>query len=199
MKVNTNERKNNDKALNHANDNTSKKRHIEHWKVVAFYLIIYDIIAVNFSYFFGLWLRFDLRFSKIPQVYLDSYLKFVPLYTVFALIVFYALHLYKSLWRFASFSELNRIFASSVITTVFHIVCITLLIKRMPISYYVIGAAMQLALVTAIRFAYRYITLERTRRERNVSAVHNVMVIGAGDIKRIEKLNGGYVEAMLCN
>ena len=43
-----------------------------------------------------------------------------------------------------------------------------------------IGAAMQLALVTAIRFAYRYITLERTRRERNVSAVHNVMVIGAG-------------------
>lgn len=160
--------------------NNLKKRHIEHWKVIAFYLIIYDIIAVNFSYFFGLWLRFDLRFSKIPQVYLDSYLKFVPLYTVFALIVFYALHLYKSLWRFASFSELNRIFASSVITTVFHTVFITVLLKRMPISYYVIGSAMQLALVTAVRFAYRYVTLERTRRERNVSAVHNVMVIGAG-------------------
>ena len=180
MKDNTNERKNNKIALNHANNNTSKKRHIEHWKVVAFYLIIYDIIAVNFSYFFGLWLRFDLRFSNIPQTYLNSYLRFAPFYTVFVLVVFYALHLYKSLWRFASFSELNRIFASSVITTVFHIVCITLLIKRMPISYYVIGAAMQLALVTAIRFAYRYITLERTRRERNVSAVHNVMVIGAG-------------------
>ena len=180
MKVNTNKRKNNEIALNHANNNTSKKRHIEHWKVVAFYLIIYDIIAVNFSYFFGLWLRFDLRFSNIPQTYLNSYLRFAPFYTVFVLVVFYALHLYKSLWRFASFSELNRIFASSVITTVFHTVCITLFIKRMPISYYVIGAAMQLALVTAIRFAYRYITLERTRRERNVSAVHNVMVIGAG-------------------
>ena len=180
MKVNTNERKNNEIALNHANGNTSKKRHIEHWKVVAFYLIIYDIIAVNFSYFFGLWLRFDLRFSNIPQTYLNSYLRFAPFYTVFVLVVFYALHLYKSLWRFASFSELNRIFASSVITTVFHIVCITLLIKRMPISYYVIGAAMQLAMVTAVRFAYRYITLERTRRERSVRAVHNVMVIGAG-------------------
>ena len=180
MKVNTNERKNNEIALNHANGNTSKKRHIEHWKVVAFYLIIYDIIAVNFSYFFGLWLRFDLRFSNIPQTYLNSYLRFAPFYTVFVLVVFYALHLYKSLWRFASFSELNRIFASSVITTVFHAVFITLCIKRMPISYYVIGAAMQLALVTAIRFAYRYVTLERTRRERNVSAVHNVMVIGAG-------------------
>ena len=162
------------------NESTIKKRPIEHWKVIAFYLLIYDIIAVNFSYFFGLWLRFDLRFSNIPRAYLDSFLRFAPFYTVFALAVFYALHLYKSLWRFASFSELNRIFASSVITTVFHTVFITLFIKRMPISYYVIGAAMQLALVTAIRFAYRYITLERTRRERSVSAVHNVMVIGAG-------------------
>nr|WP_320927535.1 nucleoside-diphosphate sugar epimerase/dehydratase [Hungatella sp.] len=170
----------NNKKLKTANEKLSKKRFIEHWKVIAFYLIIYDAIVVNFSYFFGLWLRFDLRFSKIPQVYLDSYLKFAPFYTVFALTVFYALHLYKSLWRFASFSELNRIFASSMITTIFHTVAITLFIKRMPISYYVIGAAMQLSLVTAIRFAYRYITLERTRRERSVSAVHNVMVIGAG-------------------
>ena len=180
MKVNTNKQNNKDKAVRPVNGYTSKKRHIEHWKVVAFYLIIYDIIAVNFSYFFGLWLRFDLRFSNIPQSYLSSYLRFAPFYTVFVLIVFYSLHLYKSLWRFASFSELNRIFASSVITTVFHAVFITLCIMRMPISYYVIGAAMQLALVTAIRFAYRYVTLERTRRERNVSAVHNVMVIGAG-------------------
>lgn len=118
MKVNTNKRQTNYKVFNHANGNTSKKRHIEHWKVVAFYLIIYDIIAVNFSYFFCLWLRFDLRFSNIPQTYLNSYLRFAPFYTVFVLIVFYALHLYKSLWRFASFSELNRIFASSVITIV---------------------------------------------------------------------------------
>ncbi|WP_373264559.1 polysaccharide biosynthesis protein [Hungatella hathewayi] len=165
---------------NTANGNTAKKKHIEHWKVIAFYLIIYDVIAVNFSYFFGLWLRFDLRFSQIPRSYLDSFLKFAPFYTVFVLIVFYALNLYRSLWRFASFSELNRILASGGITTLFHTAFITLFIKRMPISYYVIGSVMQLILVTAVRFAYRYITLERTRRERSAAAVHNVMVIGAG-------------------
>ena len=37
-----------------------RKTKIQHWKVIAFYLIVYDIIAVNFSYFLGLWLRFDL-------------------------------------------------------------------------------------------------------------------------------------------
>lgn len=179
MKISMSRWKSN-KALNHTNLNISKKIHIEHWKVIAFYLIIYDVIAVNFSYFFGLWLRFDLHFSKIPQQYIDSYLKFAPFYTVFVLVVFYALHLYKSLWRFASFSELNRILASTVITTVFHTVGITLFVCRMPISYYMAGAAMQFALVTAVRFIYRYITLERTRRERYENSLHNVMVIGAG-------------------
>lgn len=195
MKESLNTSKKNNEKLNSVNENSAngdfsnetsynrtstKKEHIEHWKVIAFYLILFDVFAVNFSYFSGLWLRFDLRYSNIPQEYLNSFLKFAPFYTVFVLIVFYAMHLYKSLWRFASFSELNRIFASSVITTVFQVAGITLFVKRMPISYYVVGAAMQLALVTAVRFSYRYITLERTRREQNAKAAHNVMVIGAG-------------------
>ena len=32
---------------------------LEHWKVIAIYLIIYDMIAVNFSYFMALLVRFD--------------------------------------------------------------------------------------------------------------------------------------------
>lgn len=31
-----------------------RKAKIQHWKVIAFYLVVYDIIAVNFSYFLGL-------------------------------------------------------------------------------------------------------------------------------------------------
>ena len=48
-------------------DNNEKipymKRAIEHWKIVALYLILYDVIAVNVSYFLGLWLRFDLHYG----------------------------------------------------------------------------------------------------------------------------------------
>ena len=157
-----------------------KKKKIEHWEIVALYLLLYDVIAVNFSYFLGLWLRFDLRFSAIPGEYFTAFLKFAPFYTVFTIIVFWCLHLYNSLWRFASFSELNRIFVSSVITTAFHAVGITCFIRRMPISYYIIGAVSQLLLVTAVRFAYRYITLEQNRRKKNQRLVHNAMIIGAG-------------------
>ena len=156
------------------------KAKIQHWKVIAFYLVVYDIIAVNFSYFLGLWLRFDLQYSNIPREYLSAFLKFAPVYTVAVVIVFYILRLYNSLWRFASFNELNRIFAASVITTVIQIVGITALFVRMPFSYYVVGAATQFALITVVRFAYRFINMERARREQSARSRHNVMVIGAG-------------------
>ncbi len=157
-----------------------KNRRFKHWEIIAFYLAFYDVFMVNFSYFLGLWLRFDFRFSQIPEKYFYSFLKFVPFYTVFAIGCFYALRLYNSLWRFASFSELNRIFISSVITTVFHITGITLFVRRMPISYYMLGAVFQFGAVTVVRFSYRFITLERFRREKASGTFSRAMIIGAG-------------------
>ena len=157
-----------------------KKKNLEHWKVIALYLVLYDAVAVNLSYFLGLLLRFDLHFSSIPADYMNAFAGFAPIYTIFALITFYVLHLYNSLWRFASFSELNRIFLATVITTLFQILGITGLFRRMPVSYYITGCLVQFLMVVAVRFGFRYITLERTRREQSRSAVHNAMVIGAG-------------------
>ena len=37
-----------------------KKKMLEHWEIVAFYLVLYDMAAVNLAYFAGLWLRFDI-------------------------------------------------------------------------------------------------------------------------------------------
>lgn len=155
-------------------------KRLKHWEIIAFYLFFYDVVAVNLSYFMALWMRFDLYFSNIPQEYLHSFLKFGPFYTVFTIIVFYALRLYNSLWRFASFSELNRILLASGITTLFQTIGITVFVQRMPVSYYIFGSVIQFCLVTGVRFAYRYITLERARREKNLRAVHSAMIIGAG-------------------
>ena len=112
-----------------------KTNGLMHWQLIAFYLGAYDVIAINFSYFFGLLIRFDLSFSKIPKAYLVPFLRFAPIYTIFAIIIFKAVGLYRSVWRFASFTELNRIFIATLITTGFQIVGITLFLQRMPISY----------------------------------------------------------------
>ena len=157
-----------------------EKKKIEHWQVIAAYLLFFDIVAINASYFLALFLRFDLHYSMIPTVYLNALVKFAPVYTIFTVIVFYFFKLYNSLWRFASISELNRILAASLIVTVFQIVGMTFFIQRMPISYYIFGAVIQFVLVVAVRFSYRYVTMERVRREQEQRAEHRAMVIGAG-------------------
>lgn len=103
-----NRTKKNDLGRKYAESETKKEGFpFRHWKVIAFYLVLYDIVAVNFSYFFGLLIRFDLRYSSIPKEYLNAFIKFAPFYTAFVIIIFYVFRLYNSLWRFASFSELN--------------------------------------------------------------------------------------------
>ena len=159
---------------------TNPLNKMEHWKAISIYLVVYDVIAINFAFFFGLWLRFDLQFSKIPREYFSAFLKFAPFYTVFTILVFAFWHLYNSLWRFASFNELTRIIEATVITGTFHIIGITVFVLRMPLSYYIIGICMQFGLTTVVRFGYRFINLERTRREKNAHIKHNVMIIGAG-------------------
>lgn len=88
---------------------------MKRWKIIAACLFLYDAIAVNFSYFLGLWLRFDLRYSQIPEEHFSAFLGFAPVYAVFSGLIFFALHLYGSMWRFASFNELNRIWTASMI------------------------------------------------------------------------------------
>ena len=153
---------------------------IPHWKIISLYLILYDLLSISFSYFFGLWIRFDLKFSEIPLEYLSRFIRFAPFYSAAALLVFYLLRLYNSIWRFASYLELNRIIAASFITTVLHIVGILSFFGPMPISYFIVGPIVQTFLITSVRFVYRFINLQRSRLSLLKRADKNVMVIGAG-------------------
>ena len=166
-----------------------------HWHNVAVLLVIYDIVAVNISYFLALWLRFDCKFSVIPERYLTAWKSFVPIYTIFCLIIFWWTRLYKSLWRYASYPELMYLSVATIITGSFHTAFITILYRRMPISYYCIGILLQFIFMVGIRFSYRLVLVLRDSA-RGPEKGH-VMVIGAGnagqiiirDIKRSKEIN----------
>lgn len=154
---------------------------LRHAKMVTLYLVLYDITAVNVSYFAALWLRFDLRYSEIPTFYLIPFCRFAPVYTLFCIILFNYFHLYSSIWRFASYTELGRTIIASVISAVFHGVGISLVFHRMPVSYYLFGALIQFMLVLGIRFSYRFVLLEREARFSKGSKQERIMLIGAGN------------------
>ena len=144
--------------------------------------ILYDMAAVTAAYFFALWFRFDCRFTEIPEQYLTAWLNFVPIYVVLSFVVFWFFHLYQSIWKYASMAEVTRIIYASVVLAILHSVLITLLFCRMPISYYILGVAIQFALIVFARFAYRFIALEWSKNKKLSHAVANrVMLIGASE------------------
>ena len=156
------------------------RQQLKHWYIVALLLVGYDIVAVNMAYFLALWFRFDCKASMIPGNYFSAYLKFIPIYSICCVFIFWMLRLYQSIWRFASYSEMLRIIMATVITSVVHIVGITVLFERMPISYYLVGMGIQFLLVLGVRFSYRFILLERSRRHGEETYTSRVMLIGAG-------------------
>ena len=161
---------------------------IKHWKVVALYLIGYDVIAVNLAYFAALWFRFDCRYSEIPQIYLHSFFRFTVVYSIVCIIVFWIFRLYSSIWRFASYYELSRVTLASFSTSAFHVLgmvaCLhafpQLGIVRMPISYFAIGTILQFCLIAAVRFSYRFILMLRSISKNVESSGERVMLVGAG-------------------
>ncbi len=154
---------------------------LQHWQVINIYLGLFDVFAAALGYFMALWLRHDMSFVSIPKEYLEAFVRYLPIHIITTEIIFYFLKLYKSIWQFASFTELNRMIEAALIGAVLHVIEITLLFMRMPISYYVLGPIFQYGLSLAARFSYRFVLLLRRRGSRDSSGrVSNVMVIGAG-------------------
>ena len=169
--------------------NTKKK--IQHWQFVAVLLAVYDAVVVNLSYFLALWLRFDCRIGMIEQDYLDAYAQYTLIYMVLALIIFWKCGLYKAMWRYASFMELERIVLATGISFAVQVVGVNLFVLRnsaeywrMPWSYYPVGIMFQFLLVLAARFSYRFVLLAKGHQLRNSAEYHPVMLIGAGSAGR---------------
>lgn len=172
------------------------KRKVEHWKVVRLLLMVYDFIAVIVSFGIALWLRFDCKVTSVEPQYLTTYKKTIIIYALFCLVVFWFLRLYKSIWCFASYSELLRVILATVVTGVIYTGSLLVFNLHMPVSYYVIGITVQFIATLGIRFFYRFVLLLRGRTNNEVQK-KNVMIIGAGsagqmlfrDIKHAKETN----------
>ena len=162
------------------NPNQNKKRMLEPWQILSLLMAIYDFVAIHAAFLLALLARFDFRFSQIPEIFWTPYTHFITVYALCALVVFWFFRLYRSLWQYASFAELVRALEACFITGAAHIIGITLLFGRMPLSYYFGGVLLQTVLVVGIRFAYRFVLYERGKRLPAGGPQGRIMLIGAG-------------------
>ena len=172
-----------------------RKKLLNRGFIAKILLLIYDAFIVNFSYFLALWFRYDCNISELingshhvtdAPIHFEAWIKFIPINTLACLLIFTLFKLYRSVWTFASYREFFNVAYASLISFVVHAVGITLIFNRMPITYYFFGALIQFIMVLLVRFSYRFILLERSRRAVARSKKSSrVMLVGAGAAGRM--------------
>lgn len=145
-------------------------------------LILLDVMSIIVAGFAAIYIRFDFSFSGIPRDYLTKFEYIIP-YNILLTLVFFALwKLYKSVWRYASATELLNIVFATTCSSIAQVILCYALNKRMPRSYYVIYWFLFFGMTCVIRFSYRILRLINSKRSelRAKKGGNNVMLIGAG-------------------
>lgn len=145
-------------------------------------LLLMDVMSIIVASFLAIYIRFDFAFSQIPKEYL---LKFEHLivYNIVVTLMFFALwRLYKSVWRYASATELLNIVFATTCAALAQLVLSLLLGERMPRSYYVLYWFLLFCMTCGIRFSYRILRIVNQKRNDIIDKKKrtNVLLIGAG-------------------
>ena len=171
------------------------------WYRIAFLLILFDAIVVNVAYLGALLLRFDLHFQSIPSGYYQMWIDTIPVHTLVSILIYMALRLYQSIWRYVSVQELERVLFASAISAGAHFVCNELMIGRMPISYYCMGWMLELLCITAVRYSYRGLRICKRHFDKSRRSLKRTMIIGAGEAARVlikEMNTSEYLSRKVC-
>ena len=157
------------------------------WIVRALILAFTDICCIAVAFAFALLIRFEFVYSHIPLMYLEGYVRLVPMFIFFSLIVFYICRLYHSIWRFASINEFLHIIIAYILMIIISIIIHNVYPIKMPYAFWIIGLMLSFVLTCGMRFAYRFIRTAQKMIEQKGSAdgVEKVMIIGAGNAGRL--------------
>ena len=145
-------------------------------------LFILDIMAILIASFMALFIRFEFKFNDIPQDYWKAYVDVLPFTILLTLVFFVVWKLYKSVWRYASATEMVNIAMATTCAAVAQVVLCCATNNLMPRSYYLLCWFFLFGLTCCIRFSYRILRILNMKRKsigRN-NARTNVMIIGAG-------------------
>lgn len=145
-------------------------------------LVLMDIMAIIAASFAALYSRYDFSFWAIESRFLLNYERILPFNICITLIFFVLWKLYRSVWRYASGTELINIIFATTCSAVGQMLFCTFTELGMPRSYYFIYWLLLFGAVTCIRFSYRILRLVRSKYGEGAGKMTrtSVMLIGAG-------------------
>lgn len=153
------------------------------------FLILLDILIINFTSLCAIVIRFEFSIAKVDINYIETYIKFAPVYTMVTILIFFAFRLYHTLWRYASIEEMTNVIYACTITTIVQYIGLKIFHFHMFRSYYPLCLLLLICAVGGTRFLYRF--LRMVNHQYRTDTKKHIMVVGAGEaasaiIKEIE-------------
>ncbi len=145
-------------------------------------LIVLDIVALALCSFLALALRFD--FHDITQKYIDNLFNYIIIDVIIMVTIFSFFKVYKSMWTYASITELINIMIACTIYEIIEFIYKNAFNLDMPNSYYLIKLFLLYIFISAIRFSYRIARALRDYEKVRLGYT-NTMIIGAGEAGRL--------------
>lgn len=127
------------------------------YKLRVLILVLFDIIVIQLSAFFGLYIRYDFKFGDMDPKFLHSVLVFAPVNTLITIIIFLFFRLYSSIWKYASVDEMLNIVFSCAFCFLIEIIEIIFFDYTVPRSHPFIYAIVLLSGTVIVRFGYRFL------------------------------------------
>lgn len=144
------------------------------------FLILLDILLINFSSWAAIVIRFDFRISQVDPKYLEYILGYSWIHVPITLFIFFIFRLYHSLWKYASIEEMTNIIYACVVSELVHYIGMRRIIGfRMPRSYWPLDLLFLIASIGVSRFFYR--ALRAINNEYRTDSKKHIMIIGAGE------------------
>ena len=143
-------------------------------------LILADTLSICIASFLGLFVRFDLTITRIPDEYRDAAFRYLPIYVVTTLAIFFLFHMYSTMWSVAGTQEALRIISACGLATLIQTTGMTLLEHKVPRSFYIICFIILCVMVGATRFSYRIAQSLSSVNFRIPKNSKRIMIVGAG-------------------
>lgn len=166
-------------------------------------LFVLDVFSAVCVSFLSVFVRYDFYINDIPQRFLESAYSILIINAISTILIYWFWRLYKSVWRYASATELINIGGAIVTMFLTQIIYIKLLDIDLPRSYPFFYAFFMFVITVIVRFSYRIMRIinEKRRTISQEGEQKRCMIVGAGAagnaiIKEIESSN--YLSMKVC-
>ena len=141
------------------------------------------LIAVFLAEILSLWTRLDFSLKTDEgMLFVETAFHYLWFNIMVTLIIFWIMHLYNSLWQYASVQELLNVVIACLLSSALQSMGMHMFQWNMPRSYYILFFFFLLALVSGSRFVYRgFRVIRRNYIGEALGHAIPTMIIGAGD------------------